>query len=136
MGPLSLDPPYLTLFYTVLKHAQPVFFIEVRPYSDLKGPTTRGDADERLRRQFRELVGGGIAIPRLYGVSAMGTRLSIYEYTKATNTLFPPAITFDRNALNDVAPKERWNYDLLDADGEEKFKAMVADIKAMANDIE
>ena len=31
MGPLSLDPPYRTLFYTVLKHAQPVFFIEVRP---------------------------------------------------------------------------------------------------------
>lgn len=25
MGPLSLDPPYRTLFYTVLKHAQPVF---------------------------------------------------------------------------------------------------------------
>ena len=38
MAPLSLDPPYRTLFYTVLKHAQPVFFIEVRPYSDLKGP--------------------------------------------------------------------------------------------------
>ena len=65
--------------------------------------------------------------------SAMGTRLSIYEYTKATNMLLPPGTTPDPNVVNDDAPQELWKYDLLEVAGEEKLKALVEEIKAMAH---
>ncbi|KAF8639340.1 hypothetical protein AX17_001560 [Amanita inopinata Kibby_2008] len=69
----------------------------------------------------------------LYGVSAMGTRLSFYEYTKATgNVLSPPFIA---SIINDVAPMERWNYELLETAGEDKLRAVIAEVKAMTNNI-
>ena len=45
----------------------------------------------------------------------MGTRLSIYEYTKATGILLLPAVSPDPNIITDVAPEERWNYEMLEA---------------------
>jgi hypothetical protein len=41
----------------------------------------------------------------------------------------------DSNIVNDVAPEERWHYELLEAAGEVKFRAIVADVEAMAQDI-
>ena len=137
-GPISPSSVDSTIIYVVTKQKVPVFFIEVRPYIHLQNPGQRGDADAQMRRMFRDLVFGvlPLAIPKLYGVSAMGTCLSIYEYTKATRILLPHAITPDPNIIiNDVAPQERWNYELLEASGEEKFKAIVAEVKAMAVNI-
>ena len=85
--------------------------------------------------RFRDLVSGSLPIPRLYGISAMGTCFSVYEYTKESRVLSPPLIAPDPNIVNDVAPEERWNYELLEATGEEKFRAIVADVKAMSQDM-
>jgi hypothetical protein len=38
--------------------------------------------------------------------------------------------------VNDVAPQDRWKYELLEADGEAKFRSIVADVKALAQAIE
>ncbi|KAI9438446.1 hypothetical protein BJY52DRAFT_1129545 [Lactarius psammicola] len=129
--PGSVDP---TVIYIVKKRNVPVFFIKVRPYVHLQSPGKREDADEQMRRMCLDLVLGTFLIPKLYGVSAMGTCLSIYECTMATG-IFPRAIKPDPNIVNDISPQERWNYDLLEASGEEKLRAIVAEVKAMAHNI-
>jgi len=79
-GPFTPGSVDFTVIYIVTKRKVPVFFIEVKPYVHLQSPGKRGDADEQMRRRFRDLVVGSSPIPKLYGVSAMGTCLSIYEY--------------------------------------------------------
>ena len=97
-GPTFFDTLDFTIIFVVMKQKVPVFFIEIKPYDDLQ-------TDEQIRRRFRNLL-GSLPIPKLYGASAMGTRLSIYEYTKATGILVPPAITRDLIVVNKyVAPR-------------------------------
>ncbi|KAI9438447.1 hypothetical protein BJY52DRAFT_547743 [Lactarius psammicola] len=136
MAPSIPDSVDSTVIYIVTKRKVPVFFIEIRPYFHLQRPGLRRSSDKHMRRTFRDLVLGILPIPKLYGVSAMGTCLSIYECTKATGVLLPPAITPDPKFIDvDVYPQERWNYDLLEASGEEKLREIVAEVKAMAHNI-
>ena len=67
-------------------------------------------------------------LPTLYAISAMGTKICIYAKPR-DGRLAPRRIPSDSEELLDVAPKERWNYDILEADGIEKFKAIVEEIK-------
>ncbi|KAI9451761.1 hypothetical protein BJY52DRAFT_86922 [Lactarius psammicola] len=136
MAPSIPDFVDSTVIYIVTKRKVPVFFIEIRPYFHLQQPGLRRSSDKHMRRTFRDLVLGILPIPKLYGVSAMGTCLSIYECTKATGVLLPPAITPDPKFIDvDDSPQERWNYDLLEASGEEKLREIVAEVKAMAQNI-
>jgi hypothetical protein len=57
--------------------------------------------------------------------------MAFYEYVAATNTLTPRAISPDPVSFNDVAPVERWNYDLLEANGIAQMRQVVEDVKAM-----
>lgn len=41
---------------------------------------------------------------------------------KETNILIPPSITRDATFVTDVAPADRWNYELLEKNGELKIK--------------
>ncbi|KAM6499747.1 hypothetical protein JOM56_005255 [Amanita muscaria] len=66
----------------------PVFFMEVRPPASFPYDSKREEADEQMRRRFRDLR-QILAIPILYGISAFGTRLSFYEYDSATHVLQP-----------------------------------------------
>ena len=131
--PTTPDDTGFTITFVVMKRKVPVFLIEIKPYVYLQSYGRRSNALNQTRERFRELSLGNLPIPKLFGISAMGTRLSIYEYTKATNVLLPPGTTPDPNVVNDDAPQELWKYDLLEVAGEEKFKALVEEIKAMAH---
>ena len=65
----------------------------------------------------------------------MGPRFSVYEYNRATNTLLPPSITRDAMFVTDVAPADRWNYELLEDGGETKMRELVEEVKAMCKNI-
>ena len=86
-----------------------------------------------MRERFRDLVGPNL--PKLYGISATGTCVSVYEYTKETSRLMPPMIARDPDIIDDVAPQARRNYELLEPAGEIKFRSIVAEVKAMAQPI-
>ena len=88
-----------------------------------------------MRERFLSLIDRNLVIPRLYGVSVMGTCLAIYEYSKETNQLTPHAIASDSQCMTDVAPADRWTHELLEPAGEAKVKELVALIKAMCTDI-
>ncbi|KAF8340596.1 uncharacterized protein EI90DRAFT_3036117 [Cantharellus anzutake] len=77
-----------------------------------------------MREGFLDFT-SNIPIPTLYGLSALGTRFCVYKYTVADRSVIPPRIP------PGVAPKERWDFDLLEAEGEARLKGIVTHIKAM-----
>jgi hypothetical protein len=69
--PGSID---FTAIYIVNLNKHPVFFVEIKPRGQLEDIATRGAADDQMRDISRRLI-GGLAIPRLFGISAMGSIL-------------------------------------------------------------
>jgi hypothetical protein len=60
--------------------------------------------------------------------------MAFYEYVAATNTLTPHAIPQTRRdpfPLDDMAPAERWSYDLLEANSTAQMRKVAEDVKAM-----
>ncbi|KAF9511371.1 hypothetical protein BS47DRAFT_1184033 [Hydnum rufescens UP504] len=73
---------------------------------------------------------GVIAIVHRFPLS-VGTHMAFDEYVAAASTLTPPAIAPDSIFLNDVAPADRWNYDLLEANGIARMRQVAQDVMAM-----
>ena len=65
----------------------------------------------------------------------MGTQFSVHEYTSGTRSLTPPRILPHPVIVNDTAPQERWNYDVMELEGEARFMEIVTEIKKMAADL-
>ncbi|KAH8984389.1 hypothetical protein EDB86DRAFT_2778156, partial [Lactarius hatsudake] len=82
----------------------------------------RRRADDQMRDHFRNLH-HSLVTPRLLGVSAFGNGL-LYEYVVANNRTTP-------HTLDDVAPIERWNCDLLEDEGIDRIRRVAQDVKAM-----
>ncbi|KAF4616645.1 hypothetical protein D9613_008327 [Agrocybe pediades] len=101
---------------TVEYRRHPVMFVQVKPSETVINDLERKEADDQLRVQFLDVMDRAVT-PRIPGVIAFGTRLAFYEYVPATRKLTPPWIPEDPTYLNDVAPIERWNYDVLEAPG-------------------
>ena len=140
-GPFEISPRYyfpptgrydcdIVALFTVELDQHPVFFIEVKRPVNFAHKYDRKLADDQMRVHFRDHR-HNIVTPRLPGISAFGTRMAFYEYVAATNTLTPGVISPDPESVNDLAPAERWGYDLLEADGITKMCEVVEDVKAM-----
>ena len=112
-----------------------MFFVEIKPFVHLDDISTREKADQQMRDHFISIIDRNLVIPKLYGISAMGSRFSVYEYAKETNILLPPSIARDALFVTDVAPADRWNYELLKENGELKLKRLVASVKEMYEEI-
>ena len=140
-GPFEITPQYhipqaprnaidVVAMFTVEFNKHPVFFIEVKPPSSFHFDSKRKQADEQMRDRFRDLR-PNIVTPRLPAISAFGTRVAFYEYIPATRGVTPPAIAADPMFLEDIAPADRWNYDLLEADGIARMRQVAQDVRAM-----
>jgi len=134
-APITSDSTDFITRLIVRYMTSPVFFIDIKPVFHLDDISTRAKADEQIREQFKSIVGQNLVIPKLYGISAIGTRFSVYHYNKETRILSPPSVPRDSMQLADIAPVNQWNIDLLENAGEEKFKEIVAEIKAMCEAI-
>ena len=133
-GPVTPGSVDFTTIYIVRKRKCPVFFIEIKPFVKLDTPSTREEADTQMRKRFNAIVDRNLVIPKLYGVSAMGTCLAVYEYSQEMGVL-PLAIPRDLESVNDVTPADRWTLELLEPAGEAKMRELVALVKAMCDDI-
>lgn len=116
--------------FTVEFNKHPVLFINVKSPSSFHLDSTRKQADDQMRDRFRDLR-SNLVTPRLPAISAFGTRVAFYEYVAATNAVTPPAIAADPIFLNDMAPADRWNYDLLEANGIARMRQVAQDARAM-----
>ncbi|KIL58578.1 hypothetical protein M378DRAFT_170396 [Amanita muscaria Koide BX008] len=105
--------------------------MEVRPPASFPYDSKRQEADEQMRRRFRDLR-QILAIPILYGISAFGTRLSFYEYDSATHVLQPEQILRSHpSILADVAPITRWDCDVLQLEGANRLRKVINQVKEM-----
>ncbi|KIM38555.1 hypothetical protein M413DRAFT_75955 [Hebeloma cylindrosporum] len=132
--PGSID---FTTRFIVRKGTFPVFFVDVKPPRHLNERSARAKADEQMHEQFESMGvdGQSLVIPTLYGISAIGTRLSVYKYDKETRVVSPPSVPRNPIKMTDVAPVNRWNTDLLGNIGEKRYKEIVAEVKAMCEAI-
>ncbi|KAG6843557.1 hypothetical protein H0H87_003169 [Tephrocybe sp. NHM501043] len=121
--------------YIVMKQKVPILFIEVKPQVHLQDIAKREKADNQMRDKFWELGSPDLPIPKLYGISTMGTCFSVYQYTKDMNHVTPTSIPRDPDVINDIAPRALWNYKLLETSGEAKFRSIVDEVKVIAQAI-
>ncbi|KAF8500632.1 hypothetical protein BU17DRAFT_59027 [Hysterangium stoloniferum] len=121
-----------TVLYVVSRRKVPVFFVEIKTYIALDKLSSRMEADDQMRKRFFEFMSGSIPTPKLVGLSAMGTRFSVYQFTTKNNELLPVRIIPDARYVTDTAPKAWWSHDILDAAGEAKLREVVAEVKAMS----
>jgi hypothetical protein len=85
-----------------------------------------------MRYGSLDLSSGSFPLRKLYGISALGTRFSVYEYHSDTRRLTPTLILPGPDFGRDIAPQGRWNYDLMTPEGEAKSRQIVGGIKEMA----
>lgn len=62
----------------------------------------------------------------------MGTKLCFYQLdvTSDDADIIPLAIARHLTRVNDTAPLSRWNYNILEPAGEQKFRTIVDEIMA------
>ena len=114
----------------VVVNKRPVFFMEIIPPAFLASAFKREEADEHIRRRFRDLRQIS-AIPTLHGISAFGTQLSFYEYDSATSTLQPERIPPSLVVNASAPPITRWDCDILKPEGAKRLRDVVKKIKEM-----
>ncbi|GLB41163.1 hypothetical protein LshimejAT787_0903780 [Lyophyllum shimeji] len=129
-GPVFPDTAEDATIFVVTAEQHPVFFLEVKPWRDINDLRARGVTDREMRERFQRLI-GELRLPKLYGLSAMGPRYAVYEYTAATSAIEPKAIPPHPRLVNDIAPVSRWDNDLLTDVGEIKIRSVVRTVKEM-----
>ncbi|KIO24253.1 hypothetical protein M407DRAFT_26367 [Tulasnella calospora MUT 4182] len=107
---------------------KPVLLVELKKPNNLRYISRREDADMQLRRRLRDLV-RDCPIPTMYGISAFGSRVCFYRLSTVPGSpINPPLIPRDLEYVNDVAPEDRWNDNVLDVGGEDKLRQVVREI--------
>jgi len=113
--------------FEVTFREHPVLILQVKPPQHLSFNSTRKKADRQIRDRLVDLA-EHTPLPILYGISAVGTRLCFYEFEKASRRMTPRFIPSDIETATDVAPVERWDCDVLEADGEQRLRALATHI--------
>ncbi|KAF8074116.1 hypothetical protein FPV67DRAFT_1480806 [Lyophyllum atratum] len=125
--PGSEDPRRIFVVSTSInRRPTNVLVLAINPRNALDDKYRREEADEHMRATLKER--GSNACPRMYGISAFGTRIRVYLYDTRSSQIDPPAVP----STSTAAPlKEWWDLDVLSPAGEQKFREIQADIKAM-----
>jgi len=121
--------------FVVLKWETPVFLVEIKTFVALELPSARAVADNQMRAIFFDFSDDYLPQSKLIGLSVMGTRFAVYEYTTKKRCLNPPRILDHPDIVTDTAPKGRWSDDIMEDSGEANFKALVNEVKEMASAI-
>ncbi len=125
---------YFVLFMVVLNQEQkPVLLAEVKDDKWVNEPDKRRRADSQMRLRFDQML-PNCAIPRLYGLSLLGTSLRVYCGDKVTGEVTPHFV--GRPNVDRILPPDflegQWDLDILSPDGLRKMQEIVAYIKVEA----
>ena len=135
--PKSAD--YFVTFEIFLEN-RPVFVLGLKGERNFSARSKRRLADDQLRTRMGDLIGNALhplslsisnlfmvdtcPLPVLHGASAFGTKLCFYSVTKA-GLISPEYIAASPQYVTDTAPVDRWNYDILSAEGEAELRRIV-----------
>ncbi|KAI0711388.1 hypothetical protein C8Q76DRAFT_56987 [Earliella scabrosa] len=129
----SLEKAALVLVVQV--GTSPVLVLDVRSPAGLDDPSKRQEADEQSRQRLKALA-LALDIPVLHGVSVFGTKMAFYQYARDTDRVEPSVSTPEPALATDSAPgREWWAFDILEAEGAQKFQDVVNEVKAMGSNI-
>ena len=122
------------VFMVVLNREQkPVLIAEIKDDRWANRPDKRQRADAQMRQKYDQML-AKCAIPRLYGLSLLGTSLRIYCGDKNTGEVIPHYV--GRPHMDRVLPPDflegQWDVDILSQDGLRKIQEIVAYINAEA----
>jgi hypothetical protein len=126
------DAVDFVVFMVILNQEQkPVLIAEIKDDKWANEPDKRQRADIQMRQRFDQML-PNCAIPRLYGLSLLGTSLRVYRGDKATRVVTPHFI--GRPDMDRILPPDflerQWDLDILSPDGLKKMQEIVAYIKA------
>jgi hypothetical protein len=129
----SRDSVDFILEFEVLLEDKPVLFVEIKEPRKITLKSAREEADNQMRKCMGDLA-PSCPLDALNGVSAFGTRLAFYTYDKQTRIL-PSRISSDPERETDTAPLDRWDCDILEDDGSQRFQDLVAEIKTKCDQL-
>ena len=118
------------VYFRVELHRIPVFFVEVKTAVTIMHTSARAGADDQIRDRLRQLFDQSLS--ELRGISALGTRLCFYTLDKSLESITPIAIPRNEAYVNDTAPADRWDVDILTDDGYNRFMEVCNEVKALA----
>ncbi|KAI0280930.1 hypothetical protein BGY98DRAFT_914044 [Russula aff. rugulosa BPL654] len=125
---------HFVAFMVVLNQEQkPVLIAEIKDDRWANEPDMRQRADTQMRQRFDQML-PICAIPRLYGLSLLGTSLRVYCGDKVTGEVTPRFV--GRPDVDRILPRDflkgQWNLNILSPDGLKKVQEIVAYIKVEA----
>jgi hypothetical protein len=109
---------------------QPLLVVDYKDESWAHKPDKRWAMDTRMREQCHLML-NECPMPRLYGLSFMGTSLRVYCGDKATGDVTPDFVGC--TDPNDVLPRDflegKWDLNVLSQEGFTKIQEVVSYIK-------
>ena len=120
-----------TTVFIIERGKKPVFFMEIEPAGHLHQPSSRRYADNQVRERADDFIADGLGIKTVYGVSAIGTRMCLYQLSQETREIEPPAINNQLHRSIDTVPEKWWSLDVLSPEGEKRLREVVAHVKMM-----
>ena len=127
----SRDSTDFIVCFEIRLENRPVLIVELKDPAAIQHISTRAEADDQIRRRIVDIA-EDCPLDRMHAVSALGTKLCFYSLDVKTRgaRIEPPRIERDPETVNDYAPAERWNSDVLEASGEDKLLAVIDEVKA------
>ncbi|KAI9451965.1 hypothetical protein F5148DRAFT_1237750 [Russula earlei] len=123
----SHDSVNFIIEFEVLLEDKSVLFLEIKEPAEITLKSAREEADSQMRKRMGDLA-PICPLDTLNGVSAFGTQLSFYTYDKHTHIL-PARIPPHPKLETDTAPLNRWDCNILEDEGVQRFQDLVAEIK-------
>ena len=118
------------VYFRIDLHRIPVFFVEIKTARTIQNLSARAAADDQMRLRLKQLFDQSLT--ELHGISALGTRVCFYCLNKSTESVTPPPIPHNTVYVNDTAPADRWDADILTDDGYDCFMNIVRHVGALA----
>ncbi|KAF9474526.1 hypothetical protein BDN70DRAFT_924540 [Pholiota conissans] len=117
------------VFLTVIDMLQggPVFFTEIKDDSWKSSAERRVEADRQFRQWFRSSLLKDCPVPRLRGISILGSSMRVYYGDVATGKITPPY----REPPQVIPPgflEGEWNINILSKEGHRKMRELLNDI--------
>ena len=118
------------------QNQQPVLIAEIKDDKWANEPDKRQRADTQMRQRYDQML-FNCPIPRLYGLSLLGTSLRVYHGDKDTGDIEPEFV--GRPNAHRVLPPDflegEWDLDILSQEGLVKMQEIVAYIKAESTNV-
>ena len=124
---------FVVLMVVLNREQKPVLIAQIKDDRWANKPDKRQRADAQMRQRYDEMLAKS-PIPRLYGLSLLGTSLRVYCGDKDTGEVTPHYV--GRPHMDRILPPGfldgGWDVDILSQDGLRKIQEIVAYIKAEA----